>query len=458
MRKSIPYIFVCALFFVMVSNELLTRGMFMDGLIYSSVAKNLSQGVGSFWHLTYTATQSVDFNGHPPLMMFLLGLWFKIFGTSMLAAKGYALLIAGLNAVMVVAVWCRLGFKRETGWLPLLMLLLIPLVSQSVCDNYLECTMSVFVLAAVWCLLHERGWWLPLLGGVCLVAAFLTKGFTGLFPLMVPLIVRVSKIREYKFLRMVLDTGLMVLGFAVPMVLIWFTMPEAAAFLTEYLKSQVVEGSQAHVTSRSYIVTALVVRMAIPLILTTLIVVWNAIRKSEKWTITSKEWRVFGVMIVLVLCGSLPMMVSTKQRAFYLLTVFPYAAISFAALSEPFASHIVKAMSRRWLIVVTGLLLAGAVVLNIIQVGKPGRDANLITDMDVIADVVGDGQTITIPLALRERWNLQGYWYFYHSVSLDNGRQHKMLLTTADIGLSEWDGMYQSVELPTKEYKLYVEK
>ena len=156
-KKIIPYIFVCALFFVMVSGELLTRGMFMDGLIYSSVAKNLSQGVGSFWHLTYTATHFVDFYEHPPLMIFLLGLWFKIFGTSMLAAKGYALLIAGLNAVMVVAVWCRLGFKRETGWLPLLLMLLIPIVPQSVCDNYLECTMSVFVLIAVWCLLYERG-------------------------------------------------------------------------------------------------------------------------------------------------------------------------------------------------------------------------------------------------------------------------------------------------------------
>lgn len=458
MRKIVPYIFVCALFFVMVSNELLTRGMFMDGLIYSSVAKNLSRGVGSFWHLTYTATHFVDFYEHPPLMMFLLGLWFRVFGTTMLAAKGYALLVAGLNAVMVVAVWCRLGFKRETGWLPLLLMLLIPMVPQSVCDNYLECTMSVFVLIAVWCLLHERGWWWPILGGISLVAAFLTKGFTGLFPLTLPFIVWIFKIREYKLLRMVLDTALMLLGLVVTMALIWFTMSDAAAFLTKYFYHQVVDGCQVNVTYRLYIVIKLLVSIIIPLVLTTLIVVFRVVKKTVRWTMTSHEWLVFGAMFALVLCGSLPMMVSTKQRPFYLLTVYPYAVIAFAALSEPFTNHFIKTLNRRWLIVVTGLLLAGAVALNVMQVGKPGRDANLITDMDVIADIVGDGETITIPSALRERWNLQGYWYFYHNVSLDNNIQHNMLLTTVDIGLSEWDGIYRSVELSTKEYKLYVAK
>lgn len=454
-KEYLPYIFVCALFFVMVSNELLTRGMFMDGLIYSSIAKNLSQGIGSFWHLTCTKTLSVDFYGHPPLMMFLLGLWFDVFGVSMLAAKGYALLIVGLNVVMIVAVWCKLGFKLDTGWLPLLLLLLIPLVSQSVFDNYLECTMSVFILIAVWCVLHEKGWLWPLLGGFCLVAAFMTKGFTGLFPLALPFIVWGLKIKEYHFLRMSMDTCVMLIGLVIPMVLIWLTILDAAAFLSKYLNIQVYDGIHSKVTPRSYILIKLLAGIAIPLVITTLVVVCQVVKKTTKWKITTHHWRVFGVMFALVLCGSLPIMISTKQRAFFLLTVFPYVAISFAALIEPLANIFIRSKNQRWFTIITGVLLVCAVVLNIIQVGKPGRDTNLINDMDVIAEVVSDGGTITIPSAIRQRWNLQGYWYFYHNVSLDNLNQHNYLLTTTDIGTQEWDGKYQPVELPTIEYKLY---
>ena len=69
MKKVLPYLFVAGLFGLFACNNLLTRGMFMDGLIYTSVASNMAEGVGSFWHPVYTATQFPDFYEHPPLMM-----------------------------------------------------------------------------------------------------------------------------------------------------------------------------------------------------------------------------------------------------------------------------------------------------------------------------------------------------------------------------------------------------
>ena len=76
--KYWPYLFVVGLFGLFACNNLLTRGMFMDGLIYTSVAANMAEGVGSFWHPVYTATQFPDFYEHPPLMMWLLSLWGRI--------------------------------------------------------------------------------------------------------------------------------------------------------------------------------------------------------------------------------------------------------------------------------------------------------------------------------------------------------------------------------------------
>ena len=80
--KTAPfYIIVVALFLALVSGSLTTTGMFMDGLIYSNVAANMADGIGSFWQPTYTATHHPEFDQHPPLMMGLLALFYKVLGT-----------------------------------------------------------------------------------------------------------------------------------------------------------------------------------------------------------------------------------------------------------------------------------------------------------------------------------------------------------------------------------------
>ena len=88
--KYWPYLFVAGLFGLFACNNLLTRGMFMDGLIYTSVADNMANGIGSFWHPTYTATQFPDFYEHPTLMMWLLSLWFRLCGSSWVSRRASA--------------------------------------------------------------------------------------------------------------------------------------------------------------------------------------------------------------------------------------------------------------------------------------------------------------------------------------------------------------------------------
>jgi hypothetical protein len=46
--------------------RLAQRGMFVDGVTYASIARNLSQGRGSFWSPFYTATIYPQFHEHPP--------------------------------------------------------------------------------------------------------------------------------------------------------------------------------------------------------------------------------------------------------------------------------------------------------------------------------------------------------------------------------------------------------
>lgn len=449
--KSWPlYLVVAGLFGLFACNNLLTRGMFMDGLIYTSVASNMAEGVGSFWHPVYTATQFPDFYEHPPLMMWLLSLWFRLFGSGMMVAKAYSVAVLLLTAALMVGVWKQLGFKLGLGWLPLLMLTLIPDVALAAHNNYLESTMTVFVLASVWLVLHGKGVGWHVLAGVMLAAAFLTKGPTGLFPLALPALLWLFG--ECKgFGQAAAGTLAMAAGLAAPMALLWLGVPDAQEFLRKYFENQVIGGSQVLVTERTYIVKTLFSHTAVVLVVALAAVLFGILRKSAPWRPTRDSWRRFGLMFALALCGTLPMMVSTKQRAFYLLTVFPFVALAVAALLEPLVRHYEKQLQRPAMTVATVAVLLAAVIANALHYGKPGRDKVMLTDMDLIAPALQEGETMTIPPDLASDNSLHGYYYFYHHVTLDANAQHRHLLTTED----NMDSTYRKLPLPTGQYHLY---
>lgn len=448
--KYWPYLFVAGLFGLFACNNLLTRGMFMDGLIYTSVAANMAEGVGSFWHPVYTATQFPQFFEHPPLMMWLLSLWFRLFGTSMMAAKGYSVAVVLLTAALTVGVWKQLGFKTSLGWLPLLMLTLIPDVALAAHNNYLESTMTLFVLAAVWLVLRGKGVGWHLLAGVMLAAAFLTKGPTGLFPLALPALLWLFGTRK-GFGQAAVGTLAMAAGLAAPMAALWLGVPDAQEFLRKYFENQVIGGSQVLVTSRTYIVKTLFSHTAVVLVVALAAVLFGILRKSAPWRPTRDSWRRFGLVFALALCGTLPMMVSTKQRAFYLLTVFPFVALAVAALLEPLARHLEKQLQRPAMTVATVAVLIAAVITNALHYGKPGRDKAMLHDMDVMAAEVHDGELVALAPELASNNSLHGYWYFYHRVTLDANAQHRHLIAADDVA----DTTYIEVPLPTEEYRLY---
>lgn len=448
--KYWPYLFVVGLFGLFACNNLLTRGMFMDGLIYTSVAANMAEGVGSFWHPVYTATQFPDFYEHPPLMMWLLSLWMRLFGTSMMAAKGYSVAVVLLTAALTVAVWKQLGFKTGLGWLPLLALPLIPDVALAAHNNYLESTMTLFVLAAVWLVLRGKGVGWHLLAGAMLAAAFLTKGPTGLFPLALPALLWLFGTRK-GFGQAAVGTLAMALGLAAPLAALWLGVPDAQEFLHKYFDNQVIGGSQVLVTSRTYIVKTLFSHTAVVLVVALAVVLFGILKKSAPWRPTRDSWRRFGLVFALALCGTLPMMVSTKQRAFYLLTVFPFVALALAALLEPLARQMEKQLQRPAMTVATVAVLMAAVITNALHYGKPGRDKAMLHDMDVMAAEVHDGELVALAPELASNNSLHGYWYFYHRVTLDANAQHRHLIAADDVA----DTTYIEVPLPTEEYRLY---
>jgi 4-amino-4-deoxy-L-arabinose transferase-like glycosyltransferase len=127
------------------------RGMFVDGVTYASIARNLAQGRGTFWHPSYTATIYPEFYEHPPLGFWLQSLWFRILGDHLFIERAYSVAIAAATATLVALIWRRMNAGTERSqyeWLPIALWITVPVVSWSVVGNLLETTMTLFTTGA----------------------------------------------------------------------------------------------------------------------------------------------------------------------------------------------------------------------------------------------------------------------------------------------------------------------
>jgi len=197
--------------------RLAQRGMFVDGVTYASIARNLSEGRGSFWSPSYTATIYPQFHEHPPFGFWLQSLWFRVLGDHLFVERAYSLAAAIGTALLIASIWRRLNRATATGpgpdvaegparaesgrwpvasgfeWLPILFWIVVPVVSWAIVGNLLEVSLSLLTTAAVAAALEAGGAARPaasLAWGVCsgmfVVAGALTKGPVGLFPLAAP--------------------------------------------------------------------------------------------------------------------------------------------------------------------------------------------------------------------------------------------------------------------------------
>lgn len=493
--SHILYILVAAAFFALIGDTLFTQGMFMDGLIYSNVANNLADGVGSFWHLSYTQTQFHEFYEHPPLAMGLCSLFYSVLGSGVWVGRLYSMFMTLISAFLIVRLWTTLGFERRTGWLPLLFWILVPAVSLNSHENMLECTMGVFVLLAVILMLRGK-WWRMVLAGLSLLAAFLSKGFTGLYPLALPFVLFLFRDRDNAFTRSrahgfqcaLHDTSLVLVSLLAGFGLTCLLCRDAWPFLTTYFQGQVFDGinsptadSRLHIVVKFFEETAflwiiLVLNIAIQLI-------WWYRRKrggggNDKAEQSHPNWlpayrfetvddkvvfsniRISLWLAAFTLCGVLPIMVSLKQRSFYILTVYPFMACSVAVLMQRQAERLCDTKSRPLKVAVASLCAALCVVavsVNVAHAGRPGRDDAMLNDMKQIAPLLEKGEVVSVSQNMSDEYSLQGYYYMERRISLDPYHQQKHLLldNEEDFTRMGFDSTYTEIPLNTTQYKLY---
>ena len=76
------YALVAGAFAVLTIPRMAQTGMFLDGVTYAAIARNLSEEIGTFWFPSYTSILLPMFHDHPPLALACRGLLSRSSGTT----------------------------------------------------------------------------------------------------------------------------------------------------------------------------------------------------------------------------------------------------------------------------------------------------------------------------------------------------------------------------------------
>ena len=420
------WLLLIGLFLILVSKNLLTEGMFLDGVTYACISRNMACGLGSFWNPSYTQTIGHVFHSHPPLAFGLEALFFKVLGDHWWVEKLYSVLTFLFTGLLIALIWKRTTNNLRWAWLPLLFWLVMPLATWCATNNMLENTMSVFVLLSVYLMIvgYQRNHkiWL-FLSAVALLLAFLSKGFTGLFPLVFPILYCAFD-QKRKWIQGPIDSLILLVSIAVFAGIMFLVCPGSFGYIKDYIRLQVIGGGlhEATASSRFYIVFALLQQLMIPYVIAMALVICKARSKVNNKVFefpSDKAW--FYVFLIMGLVGVLPIMVSVKQRDFYMLAALPFFALA--------CGHITLSMLTLWLPKITpkvrGWMTLGAgcvvllgVVLNVVHIGKYGRDEALIEEVKQRIAECEDSNVIEISPEEYTQWAKHAYYMRYGKISL----------------------------------------
>lgn len=435
----------CAIFVAATVPRLAHRGMFVDGVTYASIARNLAEGRGTFWTPSYTATIYPQFHDHPPLGFWLQSLWFRALGDHLYVERLYAVAGALATAALLAAFWRRLEKRGRAyptpfwglEWLPILFWVAVPVVSWSIVGNLLETTVAVFTTGAILAVFGgvtaatptaAAAW--GLVSGLSIVAAFLTKGPVGLFPLAAPVVFSfLPNARRRSAVLAAQWSTVAACGAALAL------LAASRSSLTEYLRVQILAaltGSRETSGSSLTIVKDLVQAVLLPM--TALGVVAAAAARRFVAPSEQIDRRRALLFLVLGLAGTLPILVSAKQAGHYVVPAVPMFALASAIVLAPTVRAFVDRFGvacSRFLFAISVILLAGAFA----AAASPGigRDRTRLANLDVLEAAAPLGETIGICPEANDDWGLHAWFERRFRASLDAGRggRHDILLKTA---------------------------
>ena len=131
-----------------------------------------------------------------------------------------------------------------------------------------------------------------------------------------------------------------------------------------------------------------------------------------------KAW--FYVFLIMGLVGVLPIMVSVKQRDFYMLAALPFFALACGHITLSMLTLWLPKITpkvRGWMTLGTACIVLLGLVLNVVHIGKYGRDEALIEEVKQKIAETQDDNIIEISPEEYTQWAKHAYYMRYGRIS-----------------------------------------
>lgn len=464
------WLLTSALFVGLLVPVLLQQGMFLDGVSYAGIARNMAIGLGSLARPHYTDTLYPICYEQPPLALWTQSLFFRIFGDHYWVERLYSFSMALLTALGIVLNLRLLekplltkevtsytpDQRAQFSWLPVLLWISAPIVFWAYQNNMLECTMSVFVQFSIYFAVkavHKKSWGLLGLASLLTAAAVLCKGPVGFFPVVAPLAWSLVFRTPNLLTGAIRSFGMLILSLSFLGLMLFF-YPGMQEYLDYYLHKQLLPtlaGAREKQVENPF---SFLLDLLGQFILPAVFLLGLLVNRGLKKFVLPKSALFF---FILGIAGSLPLVLSPKQSAHYLLPSIPCFALGFAMVIGQninwdfrMATGQKKRLER-----IAGLILVVTIVISWSFQGKFRRDEVLIKDVIAISTHVGHGSILSIPEHFAQNWLLHAYFERFGHVSLDAKNTRNYWLT--DLRGPIPDG-YEEVKLDGRGYRLFKRK
>lgn len=439
---------------LLIVPALLQKGMFLDGITYASIANNLANGLGSFFKLHYSATMYPVFYEHPPFAIWVQSFFFLIFGENFWVEKIFSLFTGILTAIGLLKLFNFFFKEIKYNWFIVLVWGTIPLVFWGYNNNLLENVLNACCVFSIYYQLmyfRKNNYLYVFLASILILFSFLSKGLVGLFPLVVPFIYYITVEKNIK--KLIISNLLLLILSGVCFLVIIFVFPELKENLINYFNSQLIpalEGKREITTTNRFKV---LFRLFNELIAPLSILVLSLIFIKSKEFSYKKESLFF---ILIGLSASLPLIVSLKQRGFYLIPSIPYFILGISFIVIPLLANKFEKYKNNNILKVINSVLALGLIIWIFNFDGYFRDKQKLSDIEKVSELVDRGTVISSSKKVRRNWQVIAYFARLKNISLtDKTKENFLLIEKGNAPLEMYNGSYSKLNLDLEMFELY---
>ncbi len=463
------WLFTLSVILVLISAPLIQDGVFMDGMLYISVGKNLSEGIGTFWNQSFSKTCMFEYHEQPPLYGGLISVFFKVFGDSIYTERLFCFSFLIATYFVLIKFWKLLitdSVNTKHSWLPVFYFSIIPVVFWAFQNHVEETVMVLFDLSAVYFIYYSiekdnHEYFYLFVSAFFIYLASLTKGLQGLFPLAALPLCWIIHPKRNKLKQTIIQSVFICICFVILYLFTFLIFKDAYGSFEKYFSIRLVNTFNhvgATTEDRFYLLFKLMLEL-IPLVVLTILLFFFAKKKSM--VSQSNEVKTNFIWLLLIgLSGSLPLMITLEQRGFYLVTSMPFFCLAFALLSFNYFTSLLQ--NTKFSVSISTVLKSISVILFlcsfmyfILSFGKIKRDKELLHDVYLCKTFMQKGEVVGIPGEMWNDWNIQTYMVRHHYISLSMGKENPYFILRKDLGKELLPENYIKKNLPTQFFDVY---